>query len=77
VTERDGFSQRFTAAVERLERGEISRRHVARELAIGYATLKRLLDARLYPTNGGEQPMLVPTTTYDEGIVYEGILVTH
>ena len=62
VTERDGFPQRFMAAVERLEQGEISRRQAARELAIGYATLKRLLDARLYPINGSEQAMLVPTT---------------
>ena len=77
VTERDGFSQRFMAAVERLEQGEISRRQAARELAIGYATLKRLLDARLYPTNGSEQAMLVPTTTCDDGIVYDGILVTY
>jgi transposase len=77
VTERDGFSQRFMAAVERLEQGEISRRQAARELAIGYATLKRLLDARLYPNNGSEQAMLVPTTTCDDGIVYDGILVTY
>jgi transposase len=77
VTERDGFSQRFMAAVESLEQGGISRRQAARELAIGYATLKRLLDARLYPTNGSEQAMLVPTTTCDDGIVYDGILVTY
>jgi hypothetical protein len=77
VTERDGFSQRFMAAVERLEQGGISRRQAARELAIGYATLKRLLDARLYPINGNEQAMLVPTTTCDDGIVYDGILVTY
>jgi Trp operon repressor len=30
--------------LERLIRGEISRRQAARELNIGYATLKRLLD---------------------------------
>jgi hypothetical protein len=77
VTERDGFSQRFMAAVERLEQGAISRRQAARELAIGYATLKRLLDARLYPINGSEQAMLVPTTTCDDGIVYDDILVTY
>ena len=77
VMERDGFSQRFMAAVERLEQGVISRRQAARELAIGYATLKRLLDARLYLTNDSEQAMLVPTTTCDDGIVYDGILVTY
>jgi transposase len=65
------------AAMERLEQGGISRRQAARELAIGYATLKRLLDARLYPTNGSEQAMLVPTTTCDDGIAYDGILATY
>jgi len=47
VTEREGFSQCFEAVVERIGPGGISRRKAARELAIGYATLKRLLDARL------------------------------
>jgi len=47
VTEREGFSQRFEAVVEQIGPGGISRRKAARELAIGYATLKRLLDARL------------------------------
>jgi Trp operon repressor len=32
--------------LERLIRGEISRRQAAKELNIGYATLKRLLDAQ-------------------------------
>jgi len=32
--------------VERLGAGGLSRRKAARELGIGYATLKRLLDAR-------------------------------
>jgi Trp operon repressor len=31
--------------LERLIQGEISRRQAAKELNIGYATLKRLLDA--------------------------------
>ena len=46
VTERPGFSRRFGAILERLGEGELSRRQAARELGIGYATLKRLLDAR-------------------------------
>ena len=45
VTEREGFLQRFEAVVERVGPGGLSRRQAARELAIGYATLKRLLDA--------------------------------
>jgi len=45
VTERRGFQARFGAILERLREGEISRRRAARELGIGYATLKRLLEA--------------------------------
>ena len=45
VTERRGFQARFGAILERLRHGEISRRRAARELGIGYATLKRLLEA--------------------------------
>ena len=45
VTERRGFQARFGAILERLSKGDISRRRAARELGIGYATLKRLLEA--------------------------------
>jgi len=44
VTDRKGFSRRFGDILERLQKGEISRRGAAKELGIGYATLKRLLD---------------------------------
>ena len=44
VTDRKGFKKRFGAILERLNDGDISRRKAARELGIGYATLKRLLD---------------------------------
>jgi DNA invertase Pin-like site-specific DNA recombinase len=44
VTDRKGFSARFGAILERLLKGDISRRQAAKELGIGYATLKRLLD---------------------------------
>ncbi len=44
VTTRQGFNQTFGAVLERLRSGEISRRQAAREIHIGYATLKRLLD---------------------------------
>jgi len=46
VSERPEFEQRFTEMLERLGSGSLSRRRAARELGIGYATLKRLLDAR-------------------------------
>ncbi len=46
VWDRKGFPRRFGAILERLNGGDISRRQAAKELKIGYATLKRLLDAR-------------------------------
>ena len=46
VTDRRGFNKRFGDILERLNGGDISRRRAAKELGIGYATLKRLLDAR-------------------------------
>ncbi len=46
VSDESGFEQRFNEVVERVETGELSRRKAALELEIGYATLKRLLDAR-------------------------------
>ncbi|HZA25030.1 MAG TPA: recombinase family protein [Dehalococcoidia bacterium] len=45
VTERRGFPSRFTEIRDRLNQGAISRRQAAKQLGIGYATLKRLLDA--------------------------------
>ena len=46
VTDRRGFNKRFGDILERLNGGDISRRQAAIELGIGYATLKRLLDAQ-------------------------------
>ena len=47
VTDKKGFKHRFGAILERLRRGEISRRKAAKDLGIGYATLKRLLDTEV------------------------------
>jgi len=47
VIEREDFAQQFTAIVERLGQGRISRREAAKQSDVGYATLKRLIDARL------------------------------
>ena len=44
VSERPEFEQEFTKVVERIGPGGLSRRQAARELSIGYATLKRLLE---------------------------------
>ena len=46
VTARNGFNRRFNEIVISLNAGDISRRKAAKELGIGYATLKRLLDDR-------------------------------
>ena len=46
VMDRRGFQKRFGAVLERLNAGAISRRSAAQELDIGYATLKRLIDAQ-------------------------------
>ena len=46
VWDRRGFKRRFGDILERLQAGDISRRGAARELDVGYATLKRLLDAQ-------------------------------
>ncbi len=46
VTERKGFNRRFNEVLDRLTARDISRRKAAQELGIGYATLKRLLDAQ-------------------------------
>ena len=51
VTDRRGFESRYKTILERLAVGEISRRSAARELGIGYATLKRLLDGNYLATN--------------------------
>jgi putative DNA-invertase from lambdoid prophage Rac len=53
VIDRRGFQSRFGAILERLLKGDISRRQAAKELNIGYATLKRLLDT--YTKDMGER----------------------
>jgi DNA invertase Pin-like site-specific DNA recombinase len=54
VTDRRGFKRRFGVVLERLQHGQVSRHQAARELDIGYATLKRLIDAsEREKTDGG------------------------
>ena len=53
VMERRGFRKRFGAVLERLDAGDISRRNAAKELGIGYATFKRLLDVNGVGGRGG------------------------
>lgn len=45
VTDKKGFEPRLQNVLERLADGSLSRRQAAKGLGIGYATLKRLLDA--------------------------------
>jgi transposase len=49
VNERPEFPQRFAAVTDRIAFGTLSKNKAAKELGIGYATLKRLLDARVQP----------------------------
>ena len=44
VTDRKGFRPRLQNVLERIGDGALSRRQAAKELKIGYATLKRILD---------------------------------
>jgi DNA invertase Pin-like site-specific DNA recombinase len=44
VMDRKGFKSRFGVVLERLTHGQVSRCQAAKELGIGYATLKRLID---------------------------------
>ncbi len=53
ITDRKGFNRRFNEVLGRLNAREVSRRKAAKELGIGYATLKRLLDAQGIPPAGG------------------------
>ena len=46
VMEKPGFPERFAAACKAMDSGSLSRRQAAKVLGIGYATLKRMLDAR-------------------------------
>lgn len=54
VIDRRGFRPRLQNVLERLADGSLSRRKAAKELKIGYATLKRLLDKQ--GGNGANPP---------------------
>ena len=61
VADRQGFSYRLEAVLKHLEHPGISRRQAAQELAVGYATFKRLLDARSQlPTVAEHEPTVPP-----------------
>jgi hypothetical protein len=49
VTERSDFAGQFTSVITRIRPDGLSLRKAAKELGIGYATLKRLLDSGFYP----------------------------
>jgi transposase len=50
VIERPEFMERYKDMVDRIRTGELSRRQAAKQLDIGYATLKRLMDAGSQPS---------------------------
>ena len=71
VLEREGFFQRFVAIVERMGPEGISGRQAAKELAIGYATFKRILDASFQSLDERTaiSPVTATTATNDHGEV--------
>ncbi len=70
------FQQRFAAVVQRIGPGGLSRRQAAKELAIGYATLKRLLDKQiqLADTSTGEFSVGASAVNYGDGNIDSGVL---
>ena len=50
VEEREGFTDKFTPVLAKLERKAITRKQAAKELGISDPTLKRILDGHLTPT---------------------------
>ena len=77
VIEQQGFLQRFEAVIERIGPGGMSRRQAARELAIGYATLKRLLDARPQPAEQSAGGWSLPATAVSHADANACIEVPH
>ncbi len=50
VEEREGFTEKFTPVLAKLEQKAITRKQAAGELGISGPTLKRILDGQLTPT---------------------------
>ncbi len=74
VSERPEFLQRFRAVVERIGPSGLSRRQAAKELAIGYATLKRLLDSQRKPSDQSVIGVPIPVTTEHNCNAYAEVL---
>jgi DNA invertase Pin-like site-specific DNA recombinase len=76
VTEQREFPQRFTAVAERIGPAGLSRRQAARELVIGYATLKRLLDAQMQPAeqSADGSPLPAAADYYGQAKAYAEVL---
>jgi len=74
VTERPEFLRRFAAVIQRIDLGVLSRRQAARELAIGYATLKRLLDTHLYTLDQSQDSQPLPALEENHCIEYVEVL---
>jgi hypothetical protein len=72
VTERPEFTQRLADVLEHISHGELSRRQAARDLAIGYATLKRLIDGKIpSPLKMADEPALVSTDDNNRNVYAE------
>jgi hypothetical protein len=71
VTERPEFPQRLAVVMDRLSLGELSRRQAARELSIGYATLKRLMDSQMLSPSQIVVESLPPTPACGRNVYAE------
>ncbi len=58
VSERPEFNDRLAGVLERINLGRLSRRKGAKELDIGYATLKRIIDAQVNNTDHTQKLLL-------------------
>jgi transposase len=66
VSERPEFTQKFAAVTDRITLGILSKCQAAKELGIGYATLVRLLDARMPQLDQiTREPSLVTGSEYN------------
>jgi hypothetical protein len=62
VSQRPDFNQKLEEVLERINLGILSRRQGAKELDIGCATLKRLMDAHCYTQERSEGDQSLPAT---------------
>lgn len=68
VIDRPEFAQRFSVTMELIRLGELTLSQAARQLDIGYATLKRVMDSQIPSSQHGDEILssLACTTSRNE-----------